>query len=79
MNREDFALLFPLGSHLCREPMPDGRETDRAGFFTLEELAALEEPVDEFCAWITRRVMEGRTRLLPPEPGNPYRPHLAFF
>lgn len=29
MNKEKFAELFPLGSHLCREPMPAISELKR--------------------------------------------------
>ena len=26
MNKKQFELLFPIGSHLCREPMPPMHE-----------------------------------------------------
>ncbi len=29
MNRHEFSKLFPLGSHLCREPMPEMTELKR--------------------------------------------------
>ena len=29
MNRHEFSKLFPLGSHLCREPMPEPAELKR--------------------------------------------------
>jgi len=70
-------LLF-LCRHVGGEPAPDGQETDRAACFSLAELDALNEPVDEFCEWLARRVLRGEFRLVAPEPANPYRPHLAF-
>ena len=70
-------LLF-LCRHTGGEPAPDGRETDRAAYFSLAQLDALDEPVDEFCEWLARRVLRGDYRLIAPELANPYRPHLAF-
>ena len=70
-------LLF-LCRHVGGEPMPDGQETDRAAYFSMAALDALDEPVDEFCEWLARRVLRGDFRLIPSEPANPYQPHLAF-
>ncbi len=70
-------LLF-LCRHAGGEPTPDGQETDRAAYFSLAELDALDEPVDTFCEWLARRVLRGDFCLIPPQPVNPYRPHLAF-
>jgi ADP-ribose pyrophosphatase YjhB (NUDIX family) len=70
-------LLF-LCRHVRGEPTPDDQETDRAAYFSLAALDALDEPVDEFCEWLARRVLQGRFSLIPPELANPYRPHLAF-
>jgi ADP-ribose pyrophosphatase YjhB (NUDIX family) len=67
-----------LCRHVSGEPMPDGHETDKAVYFSLKELDALEEPIDAFCAWLARRVLRGEHHVIPPEPLNPYRPHLAF-
>jgi ADP-ribose pyrophosphatase YjhB (NUDIX family) len=69
---------------LCRSaggvPAHDGGvETDGAAFFTLQEMDAFGEPFEPWCAWLVRRVLAGRYRLIPPEPENPYRPRLAFF
>lgn len=68
---------------LCRylggEPAPDGRETDRAAWFSLDEMDHFEEPFDEFCSWIAGRVLAGQYRLLPPTSANPYHPHLGFY
>ena len=67
-----------LCRHVGGEPAPDGRETDRAAYFSLAQLDALDEPVGEFCEWLARRVLRGDYRLIPPELANPYQPHLAF-
>lgn len=55
MNIQQFAKVFPLGSHLCREPMPpmselkrDMENLKRHGFnlIKLQEHWALDEPVE---------------------------------
>lgn len=72
-----FYLLF-LCRHVSGEPTPDNRETDKAAYLSLEELDALDEPVDPFCEWLARRVLREEYHIIPPEPMNPHRPHLAF-
>jgi 8-oxo-dGTP diphosphatase len=64
--------------HVSGDPVPDQQETDKAAFFSLQELDASSEPFDEFCLWLGRRVLRGEHSLILPEPQNPYRPHLAF-
>ncbi|MEB2288221.1 MAG: NUDIX domain-containing protein [Anaerolineae bacterium] len=71
-------LLF-LCQHVAGEPAPDGAETDRAAYFSLTDLEALDEPVDAFCLWLARRVLRGDYHLIPLEAANPYTPHEAFF
>ena len=55
MNHQSFARLFPLGSHLCREPMPplselkeDMQILRRHGFnlLKLQEHWAIDEPLE---------------------------------
>ena len=70
-------LLF-LCHHVSGEPNPDGRETDRAAYMSLDELEELQEDVDRFCYWLATRVLQGQYTLVTPEPENPYTPHLAF-
>jgi len=70
-------LVF-LCRHVSGEPIPDSRETDQAAYFSLEELQAIQEDVDRFCYWLASRVLQGQYTLVPPEPENPYAPHLAF-
>ena len=68
-----------LCRHINGEPTPDNHETDKAAYFSLDEIANFNEPFDEFCEWMARRVLEGRFQVIPPESANPYYPHLAFF
>ncbi len=56
---------------LCRptgdaEPVADGVENDAAAYFSLEELAALEEPVEPQSRRIAERVLRGEYQVLPP-------------
>ena len=67
-----------LCRHLSGEPTPDNHETDKAAYFSLDEMACVNEPFDEFCEWMARRVLDGQYRLIPPESANPYYPYLAF-
>ena len=70
-------LLF-LCHHVSGEPTPDGRETNQAAYFSLDELRDIREEVNRFCYWLATRVLQGQYTLVPPEPENPYAPHLAF-
>ncbi|MDY7078350.1 MAG: NUDIX hydrolase [Chloroflexota bacterium] len=56
---------------LCRlvgdvEPVADGVENDAVAFFSLEELTALEEPVEAQSRRIAERVLRGEYQVLPP-------------
>jgi ADP-ribose pyrophosphatase YjhB (NUDIX family) len=48
------------------EPLPDGKEVDQAGYFTLEEIQAMEQvpPINQEVA---RRALASDPRLLQPE------------
>ena len=70
-------LLF-LCHHVSGAPTPDGRETDQAAYFSLDELEEQRENVDGFCYWLATRVLQGQHTLVLPEPENFYAPHLAF-
>ena len=71
-------ILF-LCRHVSGEPTPDNHETDKAAFFSLDEMAGFKEPFDEFCEWIAKRVLKGQNHVIPLESANPYHPHIAFF
>jgi ADP-ribose pyrophosphatase YjhB (NUDIX family) len=70
--------LLYLCRHVSGEPTPDNHETDQAAYFSLDEMDAFTESFDEFCEWITRRVLQREHHIICPEPTNPYQPHLAF-
>jgi hypothetical protein len=55
-----------------------GIETDRAAYFDLEALDALDDPIEPWCEWLVRRVLRGEHRIVPEEAHNPYRPLSAF-
>jgi ADP-ribose pyrophosphatase YjhB (NUDIX family) len=75
---EGTVYLIFLCRHASGEPRPDGRETDRAAFLSLDEVHELSEPVDEFCRWMVERVLSHRHKVIEPCAENPYSPHLAF-
>ncbi len=67
-----------LCHHIEGEPVSDGIETDRAAYISLEEMDALDEPLEPWCEWLARRVLEGKYTVTAFEPDNPYRPRGAF-
>jgi ADP-ribose pyrophosphatase YjhB (NUDIX family) len=56
-------LLYPVGG----KPKADGQEVDQAGYFTLEEIRALN-PLPPVNWEITQRVLAPNLRLLTPRP-----------
>jgi len=71
-----FAIIFQC-KHMNGVPKPDGgRETDRAGYFSLHDLSNLE--VEIWCDWLAKRVLTGKQMLITPETSNPYFPKIAF-
>ncbi|OGO20362.1 MAG: hypothetical protein A2Z14_12395 [Chloroflexi bacterium RBG_16_48_8] len=65
--------------HVSGIPKPDGeKETDRAGYFFLNEIASLEGEIEVWCKWLARRVLIERKPFISSEPNNPYEPKLAF-
>jgi ADP-ribose pyrophosphatase YjhB (NUDIX family) len=80
LRREGWVALIFLCRYASGTPVSDGGvETDDAAFLALEEMDAFDEPFEPWCEWLVRRVLEGEYHLIPLEPGNPYRPRLAFF
>ena len=53
-------------------------ETDRAGFFSLDEIDLFEDPIEPWCEWIARRVLEGKHIVIPMDADNPYTPLKSF-
>jgi 8-oxo-dGTP diphosphatase len=70
------AIIFQC-RHVKGSPKPDGgRETDQAGYFSLNDISNLE--VEPWCDWLAKRVLTGRQMLIAPETSNPYFPKIAF-
>ena len=67
-----------LCRHVEGEPVADGNETDNAGYFSLEEMDVLHEPIEPWCEWLVRRVLGGQYTVIRCEPNNPYHPRRAF-
>ncbi len=79
LPRQGWVAIIFLCHHLSGIPTPDGGvETDRAAYLSLEDLAALDEPIEEWCAWLVRRVLQGDYRTIPLRAENPFHPRLAF-
>jgi ADP-ribose pyrophosphatase YjhB (NUDIX family)/NTP pyrophosphatase (non-canonical NTP hydrolase) len=66
------ALAF-LGRHVSGEPTPDGVETDMAAYFSLEALAALDDPVEPWSEWLVRRVLAGNYSVIEQNEAGPFR------
>jgi len=67
-----------LCHHLEGEPVADGVETDKAAYFSVEEIDSLDEPFEPWCEWLVRRVLRGEYTIIPYEPNNLYHPRKAF-
>ena len=80
LQSEGWLAIIFLCRHVSGVPKSDGgRETDGAGYFSIEEMGAFDEPFEPWCEWLVRRVLRGQHRTIPLEPANPYRPRTAFF
>jgi mutator protein MutT len=79
-NWENMTALIYLCQHVSGEPQHDGgQETDAAAYFSQAEIDALDEPIEPWCDWLVRRVLQDNYHLIPTEPANPQRPKTAFF
>ncbi len=63
---------------IAGEPTPDGVETDRAAYFSLEEIRSLAVPFMPWCKWLALRVLSGKCQVIPLETGTPYAPRKAY-
>lgn len=68
-----------LGEHVRGEPHPDGIETDRAMYLSLDQITSWPETIDEFVKWVVLRVLRGEHRILSSQSANPYSPFIGFF
>lgn len=71
------AIIF-ICHPIAGEPTPDGVETDRAAYFSLEEILSFPEPFEPWSKWLALRVLTEKYLIIPEEPGTPYNPHKAF-
>jgi ADP-ribose pyrophosphatase YjhB (NUDIX family) len=78
LHRQGWIGIVFLCRHVSGIPTPDGVETDRAGYLSLEQMDAMNEPFEPWCEWLVRRVLQGEYHIIPPVLNNPYQPHLAF-
>jgi ADP-ribose pyrophosphatase YjhB (NUDIX family) len=78
LHRSGWIGIVFLCQHIAGKPEADGIETDRASYLSLEELSKFEEPIELWCAWMARRVLEGNYTLIPVASDNPYHPKRAF-
>ena len=64
-------LIFRLTPVSSQDPVPDGREVDAAGYFTLEEIEAFSsEEIPALNQWVARSVL-GRTPNMLLDQGGP--------
>jgi len=78
LNSESWLGIAFLCSHREGTPVPDGIETDKASYFSLGDIDALQEPFEPWSVWLARRVLQGEHAVIPFEPNNPYSPLGAF-
>ena len=78
LDREGWMALAFLCRHVDGQPRPDGRETDRARYFSSEEIESLAEPVEPWSRWIVGRVLAGTHSAIPAVPDNPFAPEVAY-
>ena len=78
LNRSGWIGIIFLCHHVEGKPLADGIEADMASYFSLNELNKFKEPIEPWCKWLARRVLEGKYTLIPPEPNQPYHPKGAY-
>lgn len=60
-------------------PTSDGVESDRAAYFSLEEMLSFTEPFEPWCKWLALRVLSGKcgSSLKSPERLTPREKHFS--
>jgi hypothetical protein len=63
------------------EPTPDGVETDRAAYFSFDEIQSCPEPFESWCKWLALRVLSGKCQIIPEKrkPLMPLAKHFCSF
>jgi len=78
LHRQGWLGIAFLCRHVEGDPVPDGIETDKADYFSLEDIDAFGGPFEPWCEWLARRVLRGEHTVIVSEPNNPYHPRGAF-
>jgi len=78
LRRAGWVGIIFLCHHAEGQPVSDGIETDKAAYFSLEEIDSFDEPFEPWCEWLARRVLRGEYITIPCELNNPYFPRRAF-
>ena len=72
-----FALIY-LCEPVAGSPAPDGRETDAAAYLSLDQIAALDEPIEPWSEWMMVRALSGEMAVIDKASGHPFEPHPGF-
>lgn len=75
---ESSVAIIYLCRHIDGAPQPDGAETDKAAYFSLNEMEALKEPIEPWCEWLAKRVLRGEYTLIHQTLDSPYQPYPTF-
>ena len=70
-------LVF-LCTHVDGVPAPDGRETDAAQYFGVDQLAEIADALEPLSAWMVRRVLANDFKLLRTNDSGPYTPSPTY-
>ena len=70
-------LVF-LCRHLEGVPKADNIETDKAVYFSKNELLNMDQPIEQWCRWIALRILDNEYSLIRAVEENPYQPKIAF-
>ena len=78
LRTEGWLGIIFLCHYVDGRPISDGVETDKAAYFSLEEMDSFTEPFEPWCEWLARRVLTGKCTTIPFEPNNPYHSRRTF-
>jgi len=75
---QDYMIMVVPAVDSASYTLEVGVETDRASYFSLDEILAFSEPFEPWCKWLALRVLSGNRMVIPEEPETPYTPRKAF-
>ncbi|GGG56798.1 hypothetical protein GCM10011403_12440 [Pseudohongiella nitratireducens] len=70
--------LIYLCKHISGDPEPQDWEMDAARYFTIAEIAMMNEPVEPLSAWLADRFYKEELNIIPPHLSNPLKPEGSF-